>query len=147
MINSLFPNEQSLTNLEDVILEMTDRIDSLDSEVSDLIREDNSSGMESEKILVETQKEIANLVSSISQIKSKAEESEKMVSEITRDIKQLDQAKKNLTAAITTLNHLHIVLGGVDNLEKMTQTRNYSQAAGLLQEHVLKFYDFESTSG
>ena len=109
MINSLFPNEQSLTNLEDVILEMTDRIDSLDSEVSDLIREDNSSGMESEKILEETQKEIANLVKSISQIKSKAEESEKMVSEITRDIKQLDQAKKNLTAAITTLNHLHIV--------------------------------------
>ena len=138
MINSLFPNEQSLTNLEDVILEMTDRIDSLDSKVSDLIREDNSSGMESEKILVETQKEIANLVSSIRQIKSKAEESEKMVSEITRDIKQLDQAKKNLTAAITTLNHLHIVLGGVDNLEKMTQTRNYSQAAGLLQEHILK---------
>ena len=28
---------------------------------------------------------------------------------------------------------LNEVLGGVDNLEKMTQTRNYSQAAGLLQ--------------
>ena len=77
--------------------------------------------------------DIMNLVKSITSIKSKAEESERMVSEITRDIKQLDQAKKNLTAAITTLNHLHIVLGGVDNLERQTATRDYGQAANLLQ--------------
>ena len=50
-----------------------------------------------------------------------------MVSEITRDIKQLDQAKKNLSSSITTLNHLHIVLGGVDNLERMTKSRDYKQ--------------------
>ena len=47
-----------------------------------------------------------------------------MVSEITRDIKQLDQAKKNLTSTITTLNHLHIVLGGVDDLENITKKRD-----------------------
>ena len=119
-INALFPNEQSLTNLDDVIVEMTDRIDNLDLEVSSLIREGNSSGVESEKILTAAQSDITDLVRSITSIKTKAEESERMVSEITRDIKQLDQAKKNLTAAITTLNHLHIVLGGVDNLERMT---------------------------
>ena len=54
-INSLFPNEQSLTNLEDVIVEMSDKIDALDGEVSQLVREGNSSGVESEKILVKTQ--------------------------------------------------------------------------------------------
>ena len=36
--------------------------------------------------------------------------------EITRDIKQLDHAKKNLTSSITTLNHLHMLVGGVDSL-------------------------------
>ena len=56
-----------------------------------------------------------------------------MVSEITRDIKQLDQAKKNLTSTITTLNHLHIVLGGVDDLENITKKRDYAKAANLLQ--------------
>jgi prefoldin subunit 5 len=53
----------------------------------------------------------------IADIKAKAEQSEKMVKEITRDIKQLDCAKRNLTAAITTLNHLHMLVGGVDNLQ------------------------------
>jgi len=39
------------------------------------------------------------------------------VKEITRDIKQLDHAKRNLTTSITTLNHLHMLVGGVDSLE------------------------------
>jgi len=43
-------------------------------------------------------------------IKNKAGESESMVKEITRDIKQLDTAKRNLTTAITTLNHLHMLV-------------------------------------
>jgi hypothetical protein len=36
-----------------------------------------------------------------------------MVKEITRDIKQLDTAKRNLTTAITTLNHLHMLVSTV----------------------------------
>lgn len=39
------------------------------------------------------------------------------VKEITRDIKQLDHAKRHLTTSITTLNHLHMLAGGVDSLE------------------------------
>jgi len=39
------------------------------------------------------------------------------VKEITRDIKQLDHAKRHLTTSITTLNHLHMLVGGVDALE------------------------------
>ena len=38
------------------------------------------------------------------------------VKEITRDIKQLDHAKRHLTSSITTLNHLHMLVGGVDSL-------------------------------
>lgn len=48
------------------------------------------------------------------------------VKEITRDIKQLDHAKRHLTTSITTLNHLHMLAGGVDSLEWVThQTTNY----------------------
>ena len=46
----------------------------------------------------------ASFFSQIREIKNKAGESETMVKEITRDIKQLDTAKRNLTTAITTLN-------------------------------------------
>lgn len=44
------------------------------------------------------------------------------VKEITRDIKQLDHAKRHLTTSITTLNHLHMLAGGVDSLEWVQPT-------------------------
>ncbi|XP_060532808.1 vacuolar protein sorting-associated protein 53 homolog isoform X2 [Cylas formicarius] len=56
-----------------------------------------------------------------------------MVREITRDIKQLDCAKRNLTLAITTLNHLHMLVGGVDTLKSLTQKRLYGEIALPLQ--------------
>ena len=61
--------------------------------------------------------------------------------EITRDIKQLDTAKKNLTTAITTLNHLHMLVGGTATLATLTSKRQYGEAAlllqGLLEEYLL----------
>ncbi|XP_035889187.1 vacuolar protein sorting-associated protein 53 homolog isoform X2 [Phyllostomus discolor] len=56
-----------------------------------------------------------------------------MVKEITRDIKQLDHAKRHMTTSITTLNHLHMLAGGVDSLEAMTRRRQYGEVANLLQ--------------
>uniref|UniRef100_A0A672Z3Q3 Vacuolar protein sorting-associated protein 53 homolog n=1 Tax=Sphaeramia orbicularis TaxID=375764 RepID=A0A672Z3Q3_9TELE len=49
------------------------------------------------------------------------------------DIKQLDHAKRHLTTSITTLNHLHMLAGGVDSLEAMTRKRQYGEVANLLQ--------------
>lgn len=53
--------------------------------------------------------------------------------EITRDIKQLDCAKKNLTSAITTLNHLHMLVGGVESLIKLAEKRQYGELLNPLQ--------------
>lgn len=38
---------------------------------------------------------------------------------MTKDIKQLDVAKRNLTDSITTLHHLHLLLTGVNSLSKL----------------------------
>ena len=67
--------------------------------------------------LLDAQKVISQLLIQIRDIKCKAENSEEMVKEITQDIKQLDCAKRNLTTAITTLNHLHMLVAGVDSLK------------------------------
>ena len=56
-----------------------------------------------------------------------------MVREITRDIKQLDHAKRNLTASIATLNHLHMLVGGVSTLQALARKRQYGEIANLLQ--------------
>ena len=69
--------------------------------------------------LAEAQSSIVDLFTQIRDIKTKAAESEATVRDITRDIKQLDVAKRNLTSAITTLNHLHMLVGGVLTLKKV----------------------------
>ena len=67
--------------------------------------------------LKDAQLVIRQLFMKISEIKARAEQSEETVREITRDMKQLDCGKRNLTAAITTLNHLHMLVGGVETLK------------------------------
>nr|XP_033777440.1 vacuolar protein sorting-associated protein 53 homolog isoform X2 [Geotrypetes seraphini] len=70
-----------------------------------------------------------------------------MVKEITRDIKQLDHAKRHLTTSITTLNHLHMLAGGVDSLEAMTRRRQYGEVANLLQGVVNVLEHFQKYMG
>lgn len=75
---------------------------------------------------------MADLFARIRDIRSKAEVSERMVQEITRDIRSLDHAKKNLTSSITTLNHLKMLVGGVDSLQMLADNRQYRDAANVL---------------
>ena len=115
-INELFPTEQSLTNLDDTISDLNGTIKGIDGDLRQIVRgsgDENKMGVEDASLaLAEAQSSIVELFGQIKDIKSKAAESEATVRDITRDIKQLDAAKRNLTAAITTLNHLHMLVGG-----------------------------------
>ena len=52
-----------------------------------------------------------------------------MVKEITRDIKQLDISKKNLTMSIKILNHLFILVEGVESLENLVNKNEYNETS------------------
>ncbi|XP_050309102.1 vacuolar protein sorting-associated protein 53 homolog isoform X2 [Anthonomus grandis grandis] len=132
-INSLFPTEQSLSNIDEVVIKMENQIHTIDTEISTVIRSQIDASREGREALDEAQKVIKQLFIHIKDIKERAEKSEEMVREITRDIKQLDCAKRNLTLAITTLNHLHMLVGGVDTLKSLTQKRLYGEIALPLQ--------------
>lgn len=132
-INSLFPTEQSLSNIDDVVNNMECKIHTIDDEIRTVVRGQTNVGQDGRAALEEAQRVIRQLFVHIADIKAKAEQSEEMVKEITRDIKQLDCAKRNLTAAITTLNHLHMLVGGVDNLQVLTKKRQYGEIVMPLQ--------------
>lgn len=112
---------------------MENKINAIDNEISTVVRGQIEASEEGRHALDEAQKVIKQLFTHITDIKGRAEKSEEMVREITRDIKQLDCAKRNLTLAITTLNHLHMLVGGVDTLKSLTQKRLYGEIALPLQ--------------
>ncbi|XP_076473100.1 vacuolar protein sorting-associated protein 53 homolog [Babylonia areolata] len=142
-INTLFPTEQSLANIDDVINKIRSKIWRLDDEIRGVVRGQTNVGEEGRQALVEAQRAIQDLFTKIKDIKDKAEKSEEMVKEITRDIKQLDHAKRHLTASITTLNHLHMLVGGVDSLTSLAGRRQYGEISNLLQgvQNVLEHFD------
>ncbi|XP_032234117.2 vacuolar protein sorting-associated protein 53 homolog [Nematostella vectensis] len=145
-INSIFPTEQSLANIDDVVNKMRLKIRSLDEEIRIVVRGQTNIGHEGRQALEEAQQAIQQLFAKIIDIKEKADKSEQMVKEITRDIKQLDHAKRHLTTSITTLNHLHMLVGGVDTLTTLAKKRQYGEVANLLQgvvnvlEHFKKYF-------
>lgn len=145
-INSLFPTEQSLSNIDDVVLKMELKIRSIDDEISTVVRGQTMSSQDGRLALQEAQRVIKQLFVHIKDIKTKAEKSEEMVREITRDIKQLDCAKRNLTSAITTLNHLHMLVGGVDSLKVLTEKRLYGEIILPLQAIVEVMQHFQNYS-
>uniref|UniRef100_A0A8C9QHW6 Vacuolar protein sorting-associated protein 53 homolog n=2 Tax=Marmotini TaxID=337730 RepID=A0A8C9QHW6_SPEDA len=132
-INTLFPTEQSLANIDEVVNKIRLKIRRLDDNIRTVVRGQTNVGQDGRQALEEAQKAIQQLFGKIKDIKDKAEKSEQMVKEITRDIKQLDHAKRHLTTSITTLNHLHMLAGGVGSLEAMTRRRQYGEVANLLQ--------------
>lgn len=132
-INQLFPTEQSLSNIEDVISKMEMEILSIDDHIRLVVRGQTNTGQDGQYALDEAHKVILQLFTQISEIKARAEITEQMVKEITRDIKQLDCAKKNLTSAITTLNHLHMLVGGIESLTKLAEKRQYGELLNPLQ--------------
>uniref|UniRef100_A0A4W4HM31 Vps53 N-terminal domain-containing protein n=1 Tax=Electrophorus electricus TaxID=8005 RepID=A0A4W4HM31_ELEEL len=146
-INTLFPTEQSLANIDEVVNKIRLKIRRLDDNIRTVVRGQTNVGQDGRQALEEAQKAIQQLFGKIKDIKDKAEKSEQMVKEITRDIKQLDHAKRHLTTSITTLNHLHMLAGGVDSLEAMTRKRQYGEVANLLQGVVNVLEHFQKYMG
>ncbi len=78
------------------------------------------------------------MVERIKSIKQKAEESEKIVLDITQEIKTLDHGKRNLTLTITVLRRLQMLVSALEQLKGMSSRKQYTEVAQLLQV-VLQF--------
>ncbi|OQR79455.1 vacuolar protein sorting-associated protein 53-like [Tropilaelaps mercedesae] len=141
-INSVFPNEQSLANVDDVMIMLRGRIGDLDEEIRDVVRRQTAPNADGRTSLKEAQTALHHLFASVKDIKEKADSSEKRVAEITRDIKQLDHAKRHLTASIKTLHQMQMLIEGADRLRDLTRQREYQGLAQLLQGVITVLDDF-----
>lgn len=132
-INRIFPGESSLTGVDTFIGKMRFKIRELDEQVVVAIREQSKSGTKAKNDLIDAEKAINDLFLKLKEIKSKSEQSETMVQEISRDIKALDYGKRHLTTTITTLKRLQMLVTAVDQLRAMAASKQYREAANLLE--------------
>uniref|UniRef100_A0AAF5DFJ2 T-complex protein 1 subunit epsilon n=2 Tax=Strongyloides stercoralis TaxID=6248 RepID=A0AAF5DFJ2_STRER len=131
-INKLFPTEQSLSQLDNIIFSVGKEIDDIDNELAELVESHGQIELDGNDALVQIQSAMIELEKKIRSIRSKTQNSELSVHEMTRDIKQLDVAKRNLTSSITTLHHLQILLSGVNSLSLWIPDKKYSDIVSQL---------------
>ncbi|KAJ2939357.1 hypothetical protein O0L34_g13451 [Tuta absoluta] len=142
-INKVFPTEQSLAGVDSAAVRCEYHLSSVEADIRRLVRAQAQQREAGQKALLDAQRSIADLALQVTDINKKAERSESMVREITSEIKQLDCAKSNLTNAITTLNHFHMLTGGVDSLRAMTDSRQYKEIVLPLQAIMEVLQHFE----
>lgn len=85
----------------------------VDADILQAVRQQSSSGTRARGDLKEARATVEELFGRMREIQRKAEQSELMVQEICRDIKKLDYAKKHLTATITAIRRLAMLLNAI----------------------------------
>ena len=133
-INEIFPNEQSLASIDDVITKIESEISSLDEEISFAVQSSCEDQKKGEQALQESEESIQILVEQIQSIALQAKQSEQTVREITSNMKLLDLAKKNLSHSIAVLTNLYQLVSGTMDLESAVSSKKYDDAALHLQQ-------------
>lgn len=131
-INKIFPHEQSLASIDNVLTDLKNRINQLDKDIRELLRTQTDAGQQAFLKLEETKKLITKLYEKLQNIKAKANNSERLVQDITKDIKSLDYAKTHLTTSITVLKRLQMLGLAITQLKNMISTKQYKESAKLL---------------
>ncbi|KAF9540142.1 Vacuolar protein sorting-associated protein 53 [Mortierella hygrophila] len=143
-INKIFPNEHSLSTVDQVLARLQAKAKQVQEELRELTRAQTDGGQKGQEEVEAAKKGIEMLFFKIKEIKEKATQSEQMVQEITQDIKSLDYAKRHLTTSITTLKRLQMLVTAVDQLKAMAQRKQYRETAQLL-EAVLQLIQYFRT--
>ncbi|CAN0585064.1 unnamed protein product [Ectocarpus sp. 12 AP-2014] len=122
------------------------QIGDLGDEISKTVQGQSEAGHQATRDVDEAKAAIRELFEKIRDMKAKAEQSEVMVQEICRDIKQLDFAKRHLQTTITALKRLHMLVTAVDQLQGVAKAKHYRESANLLDAVRQLLTHFESYS-
>src|SRR5699024_179069 len=77
-------------------------------------------------------------------VRERALKTEHAITEMTADIKQLDNAKKNLMLSMTALKRLQMLTTAYEQLKALGKTRQYRDCAQLLQAVIQLMAHFKS---
>lgn len=131
-INGHFPNESSLGGLEVFVERLRARQRGNDEDIRVAIRKQAATGRRARSDLDEAKGALHELFDRIKAIRSKAEQSEELVSDVCRDIKLLDIAKRNLTLTVTALKRLVMLVTALEQLRTLGRDKRYDEASRLI---------------
>ena len=116
----------------------------LDNEISTLVAKQSTSDAESVKRIQSAKDDLAELFEKIESVRERAIQTEHTITEMTADIKRLDNTKKNLTLSMTALKRLQMLTTAYEQLRGLSSSRQYRECAQLLQAVIQLMAHFKS---
>ena len=105
----------------------------LDNEIANLIVHQSTSDIESVKRIQSSKQDLAEMFRKIEGVQERALQTEQAITEMTAEIKRLDNTKKNLTLSMTALKQLQMLTTAYEQLQGLSSSRQYRECAQLLQ--------------
>lgn len=135
-LNHHFKTEQSLVSaLPSLRSTLQTRIATLDESISNTIQQQSETASTTLATVTRAKTAVSALYQRVASVQDKAQQSERAVQEITREMKRLDYAKQHLSKTITTLKRLHMLSHAVIQLRHCVREcdpPDYANAANLV---------------
>ena len=108
------------------------------------MRQQSTSDAESVKRIQDAKADLAELFQKVEGVRERAIRTEETITEMTADIKRLDNTKKNLTLSMTALKRLQMLTTAYEQLRGLSSSRQYRECAQLLQAVIQLMAHFKS---
>lgn len=108
------------------------------------MQQQSASDVDSVKRIQAAQADLAELFQKVEGVRQRAIETEGAITEMTADIKRLDNTKKNLTLSMTALKRLQMLTTAYEQLRGLRSSRQYRECAQLLQAVIQLMAHFKS---
>ena len=143
-LNAIFSHPSTLSSVSQVSYSLRSYEDELDNDIGALVEDQVTSNAESVERIQTAKADLSELFKKIDDVRDRAWTTEQSITEMTADIKQLDNAKRNLTQSMTALKRLQMLTTAYDQLEALSRTRQYRDCAQLLQAVIQLMTHFKS---
>lgn len=143
-LNAIFSHPSSLSYIPKAARALRAYQKDLDHEISIHLQQQSRSDVDSVKRIQVAKADLAELFQKVEGVRQRAIETEEAITEMTADIKRLDNTKKNLTHSMTALKRLQMLTTAYEQLRGLSSSRQYRECAQLLQAVIQLMAHFKS---
>ncbi|KAF1959174.1 hypothetical protein CC80DRAFT_490151 [Byssothecium circinans] len=143
-LNALFSHPSTLSSVSATSANLRSYQDDLDEDIATFVGYQTASDADSVQRIQEAKAELADLFKKIESVRKRAMQTEQTITEMTADIKRLDNTKRNLTLSMTALKRLQMLTTAYEQLRGLSKSRQYRECAQLLQAVIQLVAHFKS---
>ncbi|KAF2253256.1 hypothetical protein BU26DRAFT_477332 [Trematosphaeria pertusa] len=143
-LNALFAHPSTLSSVSATSETLRSYQDDLDEDIADFVASQTASDADSVQRIQAAKAELAGLFRKIESVRERAMHTEQTITEMTADIKRLDNTKRNLTLSMTALKRLQMLTTAYEQLRSLSKSRQYRECAQLLQAVIQLVAHFKS---